>query len=548
MRVDVAGRPEIPAGVDQVVVNITAASPSSNGYMTAHECGSPVPNTSNLNFRAGRNIARLSVIDISGDGGFCLYSNVTSGAVVDVFGYFSNDAFRVVDQARLVETRSGFNTVDGQQRGLGRLVDGGTLELDIGGRGGVPANATAVLLQVAAVRQLGKGYVTLYPAGSDRPTASNLNFEPGSAIGNTAIVELGGNGNVCLFSSRASDVIVDVVGWFAGPKTSTSTESCPKTGVNPTMPGMQIPGIDPSRASGRSSNAVLRFSSGEFGSNDGTPGEVRLTCGVSHHAYDDPIVAPGRPGASHLHTFFGNAGTNADSTYESLRNEPAGSTCAGGSLNKSSYWFPSLIDGATNRVAEPILTYVYYKTGYWGQDGRNVQDFPNGLRMVSGNAAATSPQTDWIVGWDCSTHDGDGVPLQTIRSGSSIPQCGANNLLHMSVMFPQCWNGRDLDSPDHKSHMAHPNFQGQCPASHPVLLPQVTINASWNMGSGGSDSLYLASDTMLPAGAPRGQGLHADFFEAWDPAARLGFVRNCLNARLNCGIRALGDGYTLRDV
>ena len=337
--------------------------------------------------------------------------------------------------------------------------------------------------------------------------------------------------------------------------TTTSTTVAPSsttTTVDPSPdfepwdgPDMKIPGIDPSRASGNSSNQVLRYYSGEFGDFSGT-GEVRLTCGTSHHAYDDPIVAPGQTGASHLHTFFGNAGTDADSTYQSLRDEPGGSTCAGGAVNKSAYWFPSLIDGSSNSVVEPTLAFVYYKTGYWGQDGRDIQDIPNGLRMISGDATGNSAD-DPFVGWACETHNGDGVPLGTIRSGMSIPQCGANDLLVLRVTFQQCWNGRDLDSPDHKSHMAHPNFQGQCPSTHPVLLPQVQINVSWNMGQGGSNSLYVANDMMLPPGSPAGLGGHADFFEAWDPASRSTFVENCLNNRRDCGVRELGDGYTLID-
>lgn len=310
--------------------------------------------------------------------------------------------------------------------------------------------------------------------------------------------------------------------------------------------GMQIDGIPPQRASGRSSNQVLRVYTGDFGDSVDS-GEVRLTCGTSHHAYDDPIVFPGQPGASHLHTFFGNAGTSGTSTYESLRAEPRGSTCAGGSVNKSSYWFPSLIDGGTNSVVEPTLNFVYYKTGYWGQRGADIADIPNGLRMVSGNARAAAPQQEWHVRWVCSTNGGGGVPGNEIRSGASIVPCEQGRLLEASVMFPQCWNGRDLDSDDHQSHMAHPNFQGRCPSSHPVLLPQITVHVTWTMGVRGSSDLYLASDMMTPASAPPGLGLHADFFEAWTPELRTTFVTQCLNQGKDCGVRSLGDGYTLLD-
>ena len=316
----------------------------------------------------------------------------------------------------------------------------------------------------------------------------------------------------------------------------------------PSTPGMsmRIPGLSERAGSGYASNSFHRVRTGYTGSfND--LGEVRITCGVSHHAYDDPIVNPGQPGASHMHTFFGNAGVNASSTYQSLRNAPQGSTCAGGAVNKSAYWFPSLIDRSRNQVVEPTLTFVYYKTGYWGQDGRNVRDIPDGLRMVSGDAAARSSQADWNVNWSCSTHEG-GVPQNEIRRGPAIQRCDQGQLLGATIMFPQCWNGRDLDSANHKSHMAHPSFNGSCPSTHPVLLPQITIHATWVMGSAGSSSLYLSNDMMTPSGAPAGQGLHADFFDGWDPASKRTFVDNCLNARRDCGVRALGDGYELLDI
>ena len=98
---------------------------------------------------------------------------------------------------------------------------------------------------------------------------------------------------------------------------------------------MKLPGISAHKGNGRASNSVLRSRTGERGINSGTPGEVRLTCGTSHHAYDDPIVYPRQPGVSHLHTFFGNTLADADSTYESLRGS-GDSTCAGGPLKRLS--------------------------------------------------------------------------------------------------------------------------------------------------------------------------------------------------------------------
>src|ERR1044072_2117778 len=61
-------------------------------------------------------------------------------------------------------------------------------------------------------------------------------------------------------------------------------------------------------------------------------------CRFSHFANDDPIVHPGKPGASHPHTFFGNSSTNAASTLESLR--ASGTTCSV-KADKAAYWAPT---------------------------------------------------------------------------------------------------------------------------------------------------------------------------------------------------------------
>jgi predicted xylan-binding protein with Ca-dependent carbohydrate-binding module/uncharacterized protein DUF1996 len=76
-----------------------------------------------------------------------------------------------------------------------------------------------------------------------------------------------------------------------------------------------------------------------FPSSDGT-GDFRTRCTPSHFAFDDPIVYPGQSGQSHMHVFFGNTGSNANSTSESLRTT-GNSTCRGGTINRSSYWVPT---------------------------------------------------------------------------------------------------------------------------------------------------------------------------------------------------------------
>jgi hypothetical protein len=81
-------------------------------------------------------------------------------------------------------------------------------------------------------------------------------------------------------------------------------------------------------------------------------GDFRTKCQPSHFAFDDPIVFPGQVGKSHLHVFFGNTLSSASSTAESLRTT-GNSTCRGGTVNRSSYWVPAMVDTTTNLPVVP---------------------------------------------------------------------------------------------------------------------------------------------------------------------------------------------------
>src|ERR1700712_3279273 len=81
-------------------------------------------------------------------------------------------------------------------------------------------------------------------------------------------------------------------------------------------------------------------------------GAFRTSCTVSHMNFDDPLVYPGQVGASHLHVFWGNSDTNANSTAASIASS-GGSTCAGGILNRPAYWAPAMGGTATNTPIAP---------------------------------------------------------------------------------------------------------------------------------------------------------------------------------------------------
>src|SRR3954452_22666673 len=120
------------------------------------------------------------------------------------------------------------------------------------------------------------------------------------------------------------------------------------------------------------------------------PARFVTRCRFSHRLSDDPIVKFRQPGTSHSHDFFGNVSTNAASTLASLSR--AGTTCID-SKDHSGYWVPSLTVNGTR--VQPRFANVYYQSA--GKPYKGIKTIPRGLKVVAGNAMATTPQSIDIV-------------------------------------------------------------------------------------------------------------------------------------------------------
>ena len=246
-------------------------------------------------------------------------------------------------------------------------------------------------------------------------------------------------------------------------------------------------------------------------------GVFQIKCRLSHRAPDDPIVAPRDPGAAHMHEFFGNVSTDAFTTTRRLTSR--GTTCAR-QQDKAAYWAPTLYrDG---RRVEPNLMIAYYRTGQL-RDPSVIRPYPLGLRMIAGDGHATRPQSRMVTDWGC---DGDG-PNGTSDTPPSCP----DNPLRLRIIFPNCWDGKRLDSADHKRHMAYSyRHTRQCPASHPVALPTLKLHFRYDI-RGSLDGLTLASGSRFSG--------HGDFWNAWRPATLRQLVQRCLLAFRTCNSPSL---------
>jgi hypothetical protein len=213
----VGGRGGVPADAEAVVLNVTVTGAEGSGFITVYPCGQAVPTTSNLNFVTGDTVANAVVVKMGAGGKVCLFAaESATHLIADVNGYFpAGSGFESLSPGRLLDSRAGQSTVDGQFAGIGLRTANSVTELQVGGRGGVPGDADAVVLNVTVTGAEGNGFITVFPCGQPVPTASNLNFVAGDTVPNAVVVKVGVGGKVCLFAAEsATHLIADVNGYF----------------------------------------------------------------------------------------------------------------------------------------------------------------------------------------------------------------------------------------------------------------------------------------------------------------------------------------------
>jgi hypothetical protein len=196
--------------------------------VTVHPCDAPRPNASNLNYVAGITVPNAVVTRVGSGGTVCLYTFGATHLIVDVAGVFSTGSFNpLAAPQRVFDSRPLGATADGQYSAGGVQPRDTTVQLNVAGRVGVPADASAVVLNVTAVNAIENGFVTVHPRGTPLPNASNLNFVAGQNIPNAVITRVGPGGAVCFFTSGATHLIVDVAGWLTGPPPAATGPNCP---------------------------------------------------------------------------------------------------------------------------------------------------------------------------------------------------------------------------------------------------------------------------------------------------------------------------------
>jgi hypothetical protein len=243
---------------------------------------------------------------------------------------------------------------------------------------------------------------------------------------------------------------------------------------------------------------------------DPTGANFVVSCGFTKRAQVDPIVDFGGV-AHHMHDFFGNTTTNANSTYDTLL---AGGTTCNKPEDKAAYWHPT-VSWTSNRGKTTTLkasqTFFYYRAGL--KDPATVKSFPPGLKIVTVQGKK--------VEWRCQGGTWSPTPPT---------QCGDNATLVVRIFFPDCLAvvaGSNpmkpvTDSADHRSHMVDATSAG-CPSDHPYPVPRLQTNF-----------LFKASQLTTKGKPTLSSGdystMHVDFFNAWDQRKLEDLVARCINA------------------
>jgi len=276
----------------------------------------------------------------------------------------------------------------------------------------------------------------------------------------------------------------------------------------------------------------------------------RLTCRGRpvYTGRADSIVNPGGV-ATHVHKVFGGSGFSAaqkTSTPLQVFQETFNggcSSCALQEVDNSNYWHPELYwQNQTSKQfqvvpSEGAIIYYFSSAG--------AVPFPDGLRMLAGTTTRRNYNGSLIdnqaVSYTC-LQNGGAAPYVDDGPGFPTKNNFCNNILRAQIWFPSCWDGVNLDSADHKSHIVYPLYganDGPCPADHPVRVPAMFWELIYDTGyfpHGNGVNPFVWSN-----GDNTGFGLHGDFVNGWNSTVLYQALHDS-----TCGGGQITDCDTLR--
>ncbi|CDR14959.1 DUF1996 domain-containing protein [Streptomyces iranensis] len=251
-----------------------------------------------------------------------------------------------------------------------------------------------------------------------------------------------------------------------------------------------------------------------------------------HFNSDNVIVAPGvSNGAHHMHDYVGNRDTDAFSTNDSLA--AAGTTCSGG--DRSTHYWPVLrlqdgtkevdadapgggTEGNIGRILRPATASITFR----GSAVSKVAAMPKFLRIITGDAKAfTGGTANANASWSCT-----GFENRQLKD--KYPLCPKGSKVVRTFKFQSCWDGKNADSANHRTHVAFADAKGAC-AKGFRAIPQLVQRITYKVAPG---SLFAVDS--FPEQLHKPVTDHGDFINVMSGSLMKKAVK-CINTGRKCG-------------
>ncbi|MCP3768151.1 MULTISPECIES: DUF1996 domain-containing protein [unclassified Streptomyces] len=280
-------------------------------------------------------------------------------------------------------------------------------------------------------------------------------------------------------------------------------------------------------------------------SDDASKGTFVSSCGVNENGLfnsDNVIAAPGvANGAHHFHDYIGNQATNAFSSDEELA---AADTSCVDQGDKSSYYWPVLrlqngteeqdanspgggIEGNVGEIVTPKEVTLTFEGNPQGE----VTAMPRLLRIITGDAKSfVNGPANANASWSCTG-------FEDRQLADKYPLCPQGSDVVRTFDFQSCWDGRNTDSANHRTHMAFVDGQGNCPSGFtpvPQLVQRIVYDVDApSLDDGGATTPLFAVDSF-PEQLHKPGTDHGDFINVFDEDLMREMV-DCINSGRTCG-------------
>ncbi|MFJ3714594.1 DUF1996 domain-containing protein [Streptomyces sp. NPDC090057] len=280
-------------------------------------------------------------------------------------------------------------------------------------------------------------------------------------------------------------------------------------------------------------------------------GTFTTECGVNANGLfnsDNVIVAPGvSNGAHHFHDYVGNQSNTAFASDDDLAKADTSCVDKG---DRSTYYWPVVRlqngkqerdagapGGGTEGNAGQIVTPKDVTLTFVGSPQGKVTAMPRLLRIITGDAKAfVNGPANANASWSCT-----GFEDRQLKD--KYPLCPSGSDVVRTFRFQSCWDGRNIDSANHRTHVAFATPDGACPAGFqaiPQLVQRIVYDVKAPSLNDGGRTVPLFAVDSFPEQLHKPVTDHGDFINVFDEGLMREMV-DCINSGRTCGPRGGDD-------